>query len=107
MTRGVQRSDCTLPPVRSTALKLSFPAATVGGPVAEYEIFAANAAGKSYTTRICAVGGLYPRKHANFAKPVNAMIPTNAIPEGAGTIRVTPLDSYGNRGRHIEASIVS
>ena len=55
--------------------------------------------------RLCAVSGLYPRRHANFAKAVTATIPSDALPVGAETIRVTPLDSYGNRGRALEAKI--
>lgn len=55
--------------------------------------------------RICAVNGLYPRRHANFAKAVTATIPADALPVGAETVRVTPLDSYGNCGRALEAKI--
>lgn len=89
------------------ALVLEFPAATVGGIVAEYEISAGNAAGARYETRICAVGGLYPRTHGNFGKAVTAMIRTDALPSCAEKIVVTPLDSFGNRGSSISAAIPS
>ena len=85
------------------ALRLEFPAAIAGGRVAEYEISSENAAGGRFSTRICAVGGLYPRRHANFAKDVVAAVPASALPAGAGQVRVTPLDSFGNRGRSIVA----
>ena len=104
-TRGLKRPTLTVPQEKKPALRLEFPAATVGGNVAEYEIAASNSAGKRYSTRICAIGGLYPRKHAKFAQREFAVIPASAIPEGAATIAVTPLDSYGNRGRPISASL--
>ena len=104
-SRGFKRSAVVVPQENKPAIRLEFPSATVGGQVAEYEISAENAAGKRYSTRICAVNGLYPRRHAKFAKPAYATIPAAAIPEGAATIRVTPLDSYGNRGKSIEASL--
>ena len=88
------------------AVRLSFPAATCGGQVAEYEISAENAGGAPYSTRICAIGGLYPRRHANFAKSVTATIPADALPVGTVVVRVTPLDSYGNRGKALEAELV-
>ena len=87
------------------ALALEFPAATVGGIVAEYEISAENAAGARYETRTCAVGGLYPKTHRNFAKAVTAMIRADALPSDAEKIAVAPLDSFGNRGRSLSAAI--
>jgi len=94
-----------VPPVKKPALKLAFPAATVGGQVAEYEISAVGTGGSRYDTRICAIGGFYPRKHANFAKGVEATIPLDVLPEGASRICVTPLDSFGTPGRPLAASI--
>ena len=85
------------------AVKFDFPAAIAGGRVAEYEIAAENAGGTLYTTRICAKGGLYPEKHRKFAAPVTAMVPASVLPEGAVLFRVTPLDSFGNRGVPLEA----
>ena len=85
---------------------MEFPAATVGGIVAEYEISAGNAAGARYETRICAVGGLYPRTHGNFGKAVTAMIRADALPSDAEKMAVAPLDSFGNRGRSISAAIL-
>ena len=84
---------------------MEFPAATVGGIVAEYEISAGNAAGARYETRICAVGGLYPRAHENFGKVVTVMIRADALPSGAEKIAVAPLDSFGNRGRSLSATV--
>ena len=104
-TRGIKRPTVTVPQEKKPALRLEFPAATSGGQVAEYEIAASNAAGKRYSTRICAVGGLYPRKHPKFARLEFAVIPASAIPEGAASIAVTPLDSFGNRGRSLSASL--
>ena len=73
--------------------------------VAEYEITAVGNGGARYDTRICAVGGLYPRAHKNFAMAVSATIPLDAIPEGASTVSVTPLDSFGQAGRALAASL--
>ena len=87
------------------ALALEFPAATVGGIVAEYEIYAESAAGARYEARIGAVGGLYPKAHGNFGKTVTATIRADALPDGADKIAVAPLDSFGNRGRSIAAAI--
>ena len=104
-TRGLKRDGGEIAPQEKAAVRLDFPAATVGGTVAEYEISAANAGGSVRAVRICAIGGLYPRRHANFAKAVTATIPADALPVGAETVRVTPLDSYGNRGRSLEARL--
>ena len=105
-TRGMaKRNDREVPSREVLALKLEFPAATIGGQVAEYEIAAENAVGEAYATRICAIGGLYPRRHANFAARVSAAVPVDALPSGAATVRVTPLDSYGNRGRALSATL--
>ena len=104
-TRGLKRAGGDVAPQEKDALRLDFPAATVGGQVSEYEICAANAGGSVRAVRICAVNGLYPRRHANFAKAVTATIPADALPVGAETVRVTPLDSYGNCGRALEAKI--
>ena len=72
-------------------------------PTCQYEICAANAGGSVRAVRICALNGLYPRRHANFAKAVTATVSADALPAGIETVRVTPLDSYGNRGRALEA----
>ena len=104
-TRGLKDPRIDVPSVSKPALGLAFPSATVGGHVAEYEISAVGGGGVRYDTRICAVGGLYPRSHENFAKAVGATIPLDAIPEGASTVCVTPLDSFGQAGRAIVASL--
>ena len=105
-TRGVKGNNGTFTAQKDVpALRLEFPAAIAGGRVAEYEISSENAAGERFSTRICAVGGLYPRRHANFAKDVVAAVPASALPAGAGQVRVTPLDSFGNRGRSIVAAL--
>ena len=105
-TRGLKRADCDeIPPVEQPALKLSFPAATEGGVVVEYEIAASNEAGERWDTRVCAVGGLYPRRHEMFARPVSAAVPLAALPKGASSVEVTPIDSFGNRGRPLVAAI--
>ena len=44
-----------VPPEKNPAMKLAFPAATVGGQVAECEISAVGAGGSRYDTRICAI----------------------------------------------------
>ena len=94
-----------IPSAAKPALGLSFPAATVGGQVAEYEISAVGNGGARYDTRICAVGGLYPRAHKNFARAVSATIPLDVIPEGASKVCVTPLDSFGQAGRALVAAL--
>ena len=104
-TRGQKRNGGDVAPQEKDAIRLDFPAATVGGQVAEYEICAANAGGSVRAVRICAINGLYPRRHAKFAKAVTATIPADALPVGVEVVRVTPLDSYGNRGRALEAKI--
>lgn len=86
-------------------LSLSFPAATAGGTVAEYGISAENAVGERYETRICAVGGLYPKPHEMFGKNVVATIRVDALPDGAERVVVTPFDSFGNKGRAISTAI--
>ena len=106
MTRGLKMSGRDeIPSVEQPALKLAFPAATEGGVVVEYEIAASNAAGERWDTRICAVGGLYPRRHEMFARPVSATVPLAALPAGASSVEVTPLDSFGNRGRPLVAAV--
>ena len=104
-TRGLKNPKIDIPSVAKPALGLSFPAATVGGQVAEYEISAVGNGGARYDTRICAVGGLYPRAHKNFARAVSATIPLDVIPEGASTVCVTPLDSFGQAGRALVAAL--
>ena len=106
-TRGLKRASGDIEPQEKAAIRLTFPAATVGGQVAEYEICAANAGGSVRAVRICAVNGLYPRRHAEFAKAVTATVSADALPAGIETVRVTPLDSYGNRGRALEARILT
>ena len=106
-TRGLKRASGDIEPQEKAAIRLMFPAATVGGQVAEYEICAANAGGSVRAVRICALNGLYPRRHANFAKAVTATVSADALPAGIETVRVTPLDSYGNRGRALEARILT
>jgi len=104
-TRGQKRNGGDVEPQNKAAIRLDFPAATVGGQVAEYEICATNVGGSVRAVRICAINGLYPRRHAKFAKAVTATIPADALPVGVETVRVTPLDSYGNRGRALEAKM--
>jgi len=104
-TRGCEAGKETVPRETKPAIRLEFPAATEGGQVAEYEISAVGAGGARYDTRVCAVGGLYPRKHAMFAKPVEAVVPADALPEGTREILVAPVDSYGTRGRALAAPI--
>ena len=104
-TRGYKGKGRAVPSEKKAALRLSFPAATVGGQVAEYEISAVGPGGERYDTRICAVGGLYPRRHKNFAQAVTATIPADALPVGAETLCVVPLDSYGTRGRALSAKL--
>ena len=108
-TRGVDYMGVHIPPETRPSLRLDFPAATLGGHVAEYEIAAKggrrNGPPQNSATRICAVGGLYPRRHPRFSQPEYAIIPLDRIPAGAETIAVTPLDSFGNRGRVLEAAL--
>ena len=104
-TRGMDKGGVKVPQEKVAALKLEFPAATIGGQVAEYEIAAEGADGGKGFVRICAIGGLYPRKHGKFAKGVSAVVPLSSLPQGAATVTVTPLDSYGNRGRSLSAAI--
>lgn len=87
------------------AVRLAFPAANQGGRVAEYEIYSENAGGTAYSTRICAVGGLYPEGHPKFGAPVEAFIPASALPLGATSVRVTPLNAFGRRGAPLVADI--
>ena len=61
--------------------------------------------GARYDTRICAIGGLYPRAHRNFGKAETAMVRVDALPSGAEKIAVAPLDSFGNKGRSLSATI--
>ena len=55
--------------------------------------------------RIRAVGGLSPPGHPNSALPERAIISLDRLPAGATTAQVTPLDSFGNRGRPLSAAI--
>lgn len=80
-------------------------AATLGGTIAEYEISAEGLDGAHFETRTCAIGGLYPRSSPKFGKPESAVIALDRLPVGAKTVRVTPLDSFGNRGRPLESAI--
>jgi predicted phosphodiesterase len=100
-SRGLKRNDIDIAPETKPALKFEFPPANVGGRVAEYEIYAANAGGTEARVRICAVGGFYPRKHGNFSKKVSATVFADRFPVGATTFRVTPFDSFGNAGGSI------
>ena len=105
-TRGMElRNGIDVKREDVAAFELSFPAAALGGTVAEYEISAENAAREHYETRICAIGGLYPRAHAMFGKTVTATIRADAVPSGTEEIVVTPLDSFGNKGRSLAANI--
>ena len=102
-TRGMDYHGVVVAPEEKQVLKISFPAATAGGVPAEYAIVVAGADGATHETRICAVGGLYPRSHANFAKTVEAAIPADTLPRGEVTVTVTPLDSFGNAGAALAA----
>lgn len=106
-TRGMKKSKASvgIKPVRTAVLRLTFPAATMGGQVAEYELSATNVAGERYETRVCAIGGLYPRTHGNFSKAVSMTVSVAALPKGAEKVSVAPLDSYGNKGRPLSAAI--
>ena len=104
-TRGLSKMGVVVEPEAKAALRLSFPAATAGGRVAEYEIRAENAGGTARTVRVCAVGGLYPERHPEFAKPVAATVALDALPVGATALKVTPLDAFGNRGSPLCAEI--
>ena len=68
-------------------------------------ISSANAARERYQTRICAIGGLYPREHEMFGKTVTATIRADALPSEDEKIVVTPFDSFGNRGRSLASSL--
>ena len=103
-TRGCKSSGNVRPEVKP-AVKLGFPAAVLGGQVAEYEISAVGTDGARYDTRICAVGGLYPRGHKKFAKDVAATIPADVLPAGTNAISVTPIDSFGNKGRSLTVGV--
>ena len=98
-TRGMDRHGVRIKPKETDAMLLEFPAATKGGTVVEYEISVGGTDGKAYSTRICAAGGLYPRRHANYSARVRAALPASDLPAHVATVRVTPLDSFGNRGR--------
>jgi predicted phosphodiesterase len=97
-TRGVKRNDIIIEPEQKAAIRFEFPPANAGGRVAEYEISAVNSGGAEARVRICATGGLYPKRHGKFSKKVFATIFTDRFPVGAETFRVTPLDSFGNAG---------
>jgi hypothetical protein len=104
-TRGMERLGVRIEPEVTDALLLEFPAATEGGVPAEYEISADGAGGENRSTRICAVGGLYPRRHPNYSRTVTAAIPAATLPAQASVVRVTPLDAFGNRGRPLTAAV--
>ena len=105
VTRGLKSASLAVPQESKAALFLDFPAATLGGTVAEYEISAEGLDGAHFETRTCAIGGLYPRSSPKFGKPESAVIALDRLPVGAKTVRVTPLDSFGNRGRPLESAI--
>jgi len=90
-TRGLKNSKINIPSATKPALSLVFPAAMVGGQVAEYEITAVGGGGARYDTRICAIGGLYPRAHGNFGKAVASMVRVDALPSGAEKIAFAHL----------------
>ena len=98
-TRGMERHGVRIAPEDVDALLLEFPAATEGGTVVEYEICVEGTDGMTHTARICAAGGLYPRRHANYSARVKAAIPASVLPARIAAVRVSPLDSFGNRGR--------
>ena len=104
-TRGMDKYGEVIKPESKPTLRLDFPAATAGGRVAEYEVSVENAAGEKRVVRVCAVGGLYPAKLPKFAEPAHALLPEDSLPKGATVVRVTPLDSFGNRGRPLEAKL--
>ena len=104
-TRGVKHAGTVIDPVEKTALRLDFPAATEGGHVIDYEIAVEGGEGKRFEERICAIGGLYPPGHPNFAQPERAIISLDRLPDDVTTALVTPLDSFGNRGRPLSVAI--
>ena len=75
------------------------------GLVTRYRLSGGNAGGTTRAKYICAVGGLYPRTHANYAKDVTATIPLDAFPEGTTRFCVTPIDAFGNAGRALVANL--
>lgn len=100
-SRGFKQGKIDIAPEEKPAIRFAFPPANAGGRVAEYEISAVNAGGAQTSVRICATGGFYPRRHANFAKKVVATVFVDKFPAGALSFRVTPLDSFGNAGKPI------
>lgn len=104
-TRGGGSGKNKVASQEKPALKFTFPAATVGGKVTRYRIASGNAGGTSRAKYICAVGGLYPRGHANYAKGVEATIPLDAFPKGSSKFCVTPIDSFGTAGRPLVATL--
>ena len=106
-TRGLAWHAWNIAPVKKPALRLDFPAATEGGRTVEYEIAVEGDAAGRFATRICAVGGLYPPTHPKAAGPVCAILARDRFPAGAKTVSVVPLDSFGNRGRPLEARVPS
>ena len=93
--------------VMEDAIQLDFPAATLGGHVTEYEISASGQDGTLFATRVCAIGGLYPEEHPKFWQPESAVVALDRLPAGAAKVRVTPLDSFGNPGRPLEAPLTT
>lgn len=104
-TRGVKHAGTVVNPEEKTALRLDFPAATDGGHVIDYEIAVDGGEGERFEERVCAIGGLYPPGHPNSALPERAIISLDRLPAGATTAQVTPLDSFGNRGRPLSVAI--
>jgi len=91
-------------PAKTPVVELEFPSAAKGGRVAEYEIALSSPAGWRRTTRICALDGLYPAGHAKAFVKVSAKVPVSAAAAEAGVEAVvTPLDSFGGRGRALAA----
>ncbi len=103
-TRGSGSGKTKVLAQEKPAVTFAFPAATVGGKVTRYRLSGENAGGTTRAKYICAVGGLYPRTHANYAKDVTATIPLDAFPEGATRFCVTPIDAFGNAGRALVAT---
>ena len=104
-TRGIDWHEIHIPPETRPSLRLDFPAATLGGHLIEYEISAECATGVYFTTRICAIGGLYPPEHPRFTGPERAIIPLDRFPARAKAVAVTPLDSFGRRGQPLVAAM--
>ena len=105
MTRGVKHAKTVVDPVEKPALRLDFPAATEGGHVIDYEVLVEGGEGERFEERVCAIGGLYPPGHPKSALPERAIVSLDRLPAGATKAQVTPLDSFGNRGRPLSVAI--